>query len=214
MDKLAELSHGAKVVLGAAIAFLVFSFFNWFKYTGPGADELESIGGDIGINMWHGVGWIAGLLAIALIVWQAIRLANINVEIGVTPSMITAALAVLMVIFTFIRFIDKPGGDFVGRTIWAWLCLALAIVVVVGAWMNMQAAGESFADVRDRVSSMTSGSGSDAAAAETAPAAPAETTPAPVEAAPAPPAAATETTETVETAPDEAAGSEEPPKPA
>ena len=77
-----------------------------------------------------GVGWIAGLLAIALIVWQAIRLANIQFEIGVTPSMVTAALAVLMLIFTVIRSIDKPGnGDFVGRTFWAWLCLVLAVVV-------------------------------------------------------------------------------------
>ena len=42
--------------------------------------------------MWNGIGVLAGLLLIALIVWQAIRLANINVEIGVTPSMITAAL--------------------------------------------------------------------------------------------------------------------------
>jgi hypothetical protein len=173
MDKLSELSHGAKVVLGAAIAFLVFSFFNWFKYTGPGADQIEAVGGDIGISMWHGVGWIAGLLAIAIIVWQAIRLANINVEIGVTPSMITAALAVLLVIFAFIRFIDKPsGGDLVGRTFWAWLCLALAIVIVVGAWMNMQAAGESLGDVRDRVSSMTSGGDSASAPAATTPAPP------------------------------------------
>ena len=98
MDKLAELSHGAKVVLGAAIAFLLFSFFSWFKYIGPGADQIEAVGGDIGVTMWHGVGWIAGLLAIALIVWQAIRLANIKFEIGVTPSMVTAALAVLMLI--------------------------------------------------------------------------------------------------------------------
>ena len=30
MDKLAELNHGAKVVLGgSAILFLIFSFFNW-----------------------------------------------------------------------------------------------------------------------------------------------------------------------------------------
>ena len=47
-----------------------------------------------------------GLLAIALIVWQALRLANIELEIGVTPAMITAALAALMLIFTFIRWID------------------------------------------------------------------------------------------------------------
>ena len=158
MDKLSELSHGAKVVLGAAIAFLVFSFFNWFKYTGPGADQIEAVGGDIGISMWHGVGWIAGLLAIAIIVWQAIRLANINVEIGVTPSMITAALAVLLVIFAFIRFIDKPsGGDLVGRTFWAWLCLALAIVIVVGAWMNMRAAGDSLTGIRDQLAGATAG---------------------------------------------------------
>ena len=60
----------------------------------------------------------------------------------------------------FIRWIDKPGGDrheVVDRTIWAWLGLVLAIVLVVGAWMNMQAAGEGLADVRDRVSAMTAG---------------------------------------------------------
>jgi hypothetical protein len=180
---ISKLSHGAKVVLGAAIAFLLFSFFSWFKYTGPGADQIEAVGGDIGVTMWHGIGWIAGLTAIALIVWQAIRLANIDLEIGVTPSMVTAALAVLMLVFTVIRFIDKPGnGDFVGRTFWAWLCLVLAIVVVVGAWMNMQAAGESFGDVRDRVGSMTGGG-----SAATAPATPA-TTPAPPPAEPVPPA--------------------------
>ena len=128
--------------------------------------------------MWHGVGWIAGLLAIALIVWQAIRLANIKFEIGVTPSMVTAALAVLMLIFTVIRFIDKPGnGDFVGRTFWAWLCLVLAVIIVVGAWMNMQAAGEGLGDIRDRVGSMT-GSSESASPAAAAPAAPAATTPA------------------------------------
>ena len=118
MDKLAELSHGAKVVLGATIAFLVVSIFNW---------QEISLGefGDAGVSMWHGIGVIAGLLAIVIVVWQAIRLANINVEIGVTPSMITAALALLLVIFTVIKFLVD--GEF--RTFWAWIGLALAIVV-------------------------------------------------------------------------------------
>ena len=188
MEKLAELSHGAKVVLGAAIAFLLFSFFSWFHYTGPGADQINQLGGDTGITMWHGVGWIAGLLAIALIVWQAIRLANINLEIGVTPSMVTAALAVLLVIFAVIRFLDKPGGDFVGRTFWAWLCLVLAIVIVVGAWMNMKAAGEGFADIRSQMSS--------AAAAPAAPTAPADPAPSPPPAEPSAPEADTPKSDT------------------
>ena len=158
MDKFKDLTTGAKLVLGATVLFLIVSFFNWFELD-------EAVGVDVGVSMWNGVGWIAGLLAIALIVWQALRLANLELEVGVTPAMITAALAVLMLIFTFIRWIDKPGGDLVDRTFWAWLGLALAIIVVVGAWMNMRAAGEGLADVRDRFSSMTAGSGSTTAAA-------------------------------------------------
>ena len=117
--------------------------------------------------MWHGVGFIAGLLAIALIAWQAVRLANINVEIGVTPSMVTAVLAILLLIFTFIRFISTPG--LTDRTIWAWIGLVLAIVIVVGAWANMKAAGEGLGDMKDKAMSMTS-SKSDAAPAAGAPA--------------------------------------------
>lgn len=162
---ISKLSHGAKLVLGGTIAFLLLSFFSWFHYTGPGKDQIEALGGDTGITMWHGVGWIAGLLAIALVVWQAIRLANIELEIGVTPSMVTAALAVLMALFAIIRFLDKPGGDFVGRTFWAWIAIGLAIAVLVGAWMNMQAAGEGLSDIKG---SLAAGAGAATAAAKSA----------------------------------------------
>jgi hypothetical protein len=151
MDRMNDLTTGAKVVLGATVAFLIVSFFTWFDYNGPGSDQLDAIGADTGVTMWHGVGVVAGLVAIALLVWQAVRLANITLEVGVTPSMITAALAVLLLVFTFIRWVDKPGGDFIGRTFWSWLGLALAIVTVVGAWMNMRSAGESLGDVRASV---------------------------------------------------------------
>jgi hypothetical protein len=151
MDRMNDLTTGAKIVLGSTIAFLIVSFFTWFDYTGPGSDQLNAIGADTGITMWHGVGVVAGLIAIALLVWQAIRLANIELEIGVTPSMVTAALAVVLLIFAFIRWIDKPGGDFVGRTFWSWLGLAFAIVAAVGAWMNMRAVGEGLGDVRASV---------------------------------------------------------------
>jgi cation transport ATPase len=179
MDKLSELSHGAKVVLGSAIALLIVSFFNWFEVKHTSYGE----------SMWHGIGFLAGLILIALIVWQSLRLANINIEVGVTSSMITAALAILLLIFTFIRFIAKPGGGFadafVDRTFWAWLGMALAIVVCVGAWLNMKAAGESLSDVKEKLSSMSAGSRG--AGGEAAPAAPA-----PPAAAPAPPPAAPE----------------------
>ena len=137
MDKLAELSHGAKVVLGGAIVFLILSFFNWQEV------DLGAFG-EAGVSMWHGVGWIAGLLAIALIVWQAIRLTNFNLEIGVGPAMVTTFLAVLLLLFTVIKFF----ADSEFRTWAAWVGLILAVVIAIGAWMNMQATGESFGDLQ------------------------------------------------------------------
>jgi hypothetical protein len=109
--------------------------------------------------MWNGIGVIAGLIAIVIVVWQAVRLANINIEVGVTPSMITAALAVLLVIFTFIKFL----ADNEFRTFWAWLGLLLSIVIVVFAVQIMAAGGESLGDMKK---SMTAAASSAATAAK------------------------------------------------
>ena len=58
---ISKLTHGAKLVLGGTILFLIVSFFNWFRRS-PG---IGSVG-----NMWHGWGVLAGLLAIVIIVWE------------------------------------------------------------------------------------------------------------------------------------------------
>ena len=152
MDKFNELTTGAKLVLGATIAFLIVSFFNWYEADLGGLEDIAGI--DAGLSMWNGVGVIAGLIAIALLVWQAIRLANINLEIGVTPAMITAALAALLLLFTLIRVID--GYELADRTIWLWLGLVLAVLIAVGAWMNMQASGEGIADIRSSMAGAAS----------------------------------------------------------
>jgi hypothetical protein len=157
MDTFNKLTTGAKVVLVASVLLFIVSWFNWY--------EVGDLAGD---NMWGGVGVIAGLLLILLLVWQGLRLANVNFEVGVSSSIVTGALAVLILIFTFIRFIDKPGSgivaDAIDRTFWAWIGLALAILIVVGAWLSMQAAGESIGDVRKSFSSMTSRGTSDSPA--------------------------------------------------
>ena len=144
MDKFNELTTGAKLVLGATIAFLIVSFFNWYEADLGGLEDIAGV--DAGVSLWNGVGVIAGLIAVVLLVWQAIRLANINLEIGMTPAMITTALAALLLLFTLIRVID--GYELADRTIWLWLGLALAVLIAVGAWMNMQASSEGIADIR------------------------------------------------------------------
>ena len=137
---ISKLSHGAKLIIGGTVAFLIVSIFNW--------QEVDTGIISVGRSMWHGWGVLAGLLAIGLLVWEVIRLANMNVAMPVTPAMTSAALAILLAIFTVLKFLVD--NEF--RTFWAWLGLILAIAIVVGAWLNMQAAGEGLADVRSQVS--------------------------------------------------------------
>ena len=142
---ISKLSHGAKLIIGGTVAFLIVSIFNW--------QEVDTGIISVGRSMWHGWGVLAGLLAIGLLVWEVIRLANMNVAMPVTPAMTSAALAILLAIFTVLKFLVD--NEF--RTFWAWLGLILAIAIVVGAWLNMQAAGEGLADVRSQVSAAAAG---------------------------------------------------------
>ena len=58
--------------------------------------------------------------------------------------MVTAFLAILLLLFTVIKFF----ADSEFRTWAAWVGLILAIVVCVGAWLNMKATGETFGDLQ------------------------------------------------------------------
>ena len=152
MDMVNRLSRGAQVVLIATIVFLIVSFFNWYEVDLGAAGDFIDV--DAGVSMWNGIGVVAGLIAIVLLVWQAVRLANIEFEVGVTPAMITMVLAVLLLLFTLIRVLDGyTGAD---RTIWLWIGLLAAVVIVVGAYMNMKAAGESFSDMKNTVAGAAS----------------------------------------------------------
>ncbi len=204
---ISKLTHGAKLVLGGTILFLIVSIFNW--------QAVDTVVGSIGINMWHGWGVLAGLIAIAIIVWEGLRLANMKIEIGLTPAMVTAALAILLLFFTVLKFLVS--NEF--RTFWAWLGLLLAILVAVGAWVNMKQLGESVAEMGTSMKTAASSAAAaakaatdkgDGAPAAAAPAAPAPEPPAapvveaPAVETPAPAAPAAEaTTEHVDPAADE-----------
>ena len=151
---ISKLTHGAKLVIGGSIVFLIVSIFNW--------QEVDIAGfASVGVSMWHGWGVLAGLLAIVIIVWEGIRLLEMKIEIGLTPAMVTAVLAILLLVFTVLKFLVS--NEF--RTFWAWIGLVLAILIAVGAYMNMKALGESIAEMG---SSMKTAAGSAAAAAKAA----------------------------------------------
>lgn len=134
-----KLTLGSKLILGAGLLLLIDSFLHW---------QEVSIGPiTAGQSMWHGWGVFAGLTLLAILAWEGARLAEIKVAVGpLSPSMLTIVLSALLLLFTLIKVL---GDDFVSK--WAWIGLVLAIGIAAGAWLNMQAAGESLADLKASV---------------------------------------------------------------
>ena len=150
MDGLSKLSREAQVVLGGGVLLLILSFFPW---------QSVSI---FSFNEWHGIGFLAGLLVIAMLVWEVLRLMEANVSLGtLSPGIVSFGLAMLTVLFTVIAFFDKSAA----RNWPAWIALLVALLVAAAAVMRARAEGVE----------MPQGGGKPAGSAGSAePAAPAE----------------------------------------
>ncbi len=177
MDVLKKLSRETQVVLGCAVLFLIFSFFDWQQVSFSSA----FVSGAVGLNLWHGVGVIAGLLVIALLAWELVRLFEVNAPTGnVSHGHVSVGLALALLLFTVIAFFDKSTA----RHWPAWIGLLLSLVIAVVAVVRARAEGVQLPQARatDRAAEPTAQAQPAAAPAEPA-AAPSQA------AAPAEPAA-------------------------
>jgi hypothetical protein len=148
-----KLTLGSKIVAGAGILLLIDSFFHW--------QEVNFGPISAGVSMWHGWGVLIGLTLLAILAWEAVQLTETKIAVGpLSPTMVTILLAGLLVLFTLIKVLSN---DYVAT--WAWVGLVLSIAVAVGAWLNMQEAGESLGDLRSSVA--PAGSSMPASAPET-----------------------------------------------
>ena len=147
---LSRLTLGSKVVAGLGVLLLIDSFLHWQEVSfGPIS---------AGVSMWHGLGVIVGLLLLAILAWEAAQIAGIKVAVGpLSPSMVTAALSALLVLFTLLKVLTN---DYVH--VWAWIGLLLTLGIAAGAWLGMKAAGESLADLKSSVASAASNAASTA----------------------------------------------------
>jgi hypothetical protein len=149
---LSKLTLGSKVVLGGGVLLLIDSFLHW---------QAVSIGPvSVGVTMWHGWGVLVGLLLLVILAWELAQVAGIKISLGpLSPSIATAALSALLVLFTLIKVLTN---NYVAA--WAWIGLVLSIGIAAGAWLNMKAAGESLTDLK---TSVTAAASSATAAART-----------------------------------------------
>jgi len=137
MDRFNALGRGAQLMLVGAVLFFIDLFLPWQKYTGPGADAIESLGGDTSLSAFHGFGgWLLGLLTLVLIAWLVARLAAVDIPIPVSSAMTAAVFAFLILAIAVIKaLVDDYSG-------WAaWVGIILAIIMAVGAWLQIQESG-------------------------------------------------------------------------
>jgi hypothetical protein len=177
MDRFNALGRGAQLMLVAGILLFISLFLPWQDFDVGGiADEL---GVDATFSGWRGVGVVLGILTIVLVAWIAVRLAAIDIPLPISTAMTSAILGALVLIFAVIKLLTILGDE---ATIWAWIGVILAVLVAVGAWLEVQAAG----GMNTLRSEMPTGSSSGPPPAASAP--PVGTTPSTPEAA-APPMA-------------------------
>jgi hypothetical protein len=136
MEMLKKLPREVQVLLGGSLLYLIFSFFDWQQVSfGPVT---------AGITEWHGVGIIAGLLAIALLLWEAARLFQVTVPLGtLTPGLVSVALALLLLLFTVITFLTHNEA----RHWPSWIGLLLSIVIAAAAFARARTEGVQMPDV-------------------------------------------------------------------
>ena len=169
MDRIKNLPREAQATLSGLILFIIFSFFDW---------QQASLGplGTYGNTLWHGIGIVTVLIAIAYLIWEIGRALEYKVELGqVTPGMTSAGFAIALLVFTVITFIDW--SDF--RHWPAWIGLLLAILIAIVAFPRAKKEGVELPKMPASIS-VSKGAGGGTAAAPPPP-----PPPAPPEAPPA-----------------------------
>ena len=183
MDMLKKQSPQAQVVLGGAVLYVIFSFFDWQQ----SCVSFGNVSGCGGVSEWHGFGGtITALVGIALLAWEVVRLLGVKIELGgISQGLISVALAGLLLLLTILTFLTHNEA----RHWPSYIGLLLALAIAGAAFTRGKSEGVQMSDfsaAASSVSSMASGSGdsSASAAASSTPTPPAPDAPA----APAPPA--------------------------
>jgi hypothetical protein len=128
----ANWSTARKILLPASLLLLIDSFLNWQQV------DLGVV--SAGQSMWHGLGFLIGILLIVLIAWEALdafapdTLRGMNLPGG----LLALGLAGAILILTVIRVLTL---DF--RHWPAWVGLILALVIGYGGWLRFKESGDA-----------------------------------------------------------------------
>jgi len=121
---MAKLSTASKILLGAGVLYLIDLFLQWQRQC------FQAI--CVGLSGLEGIGILNLLLVIALLAWEGMAIAN--VQINAPRALISAALAGALLLFTILKIIVDNEAIY----IFAWIGLLLALAIGYGGWMRWQ----------------------------------------------------------------------------
>jgi hypothetical protein len=123
------MSTASKILLGAGILYLIDLFLPWQQEcvdAGPLGDICVRASG------MSGIGILNLLLVLALIVWEGMALANVDIK--APRALISAALAGGILLFTILKILV----DMEAIALFAWVGLLLSVAIGYGGWMRWQ----------------------------------------------------------------------------
>jgi len=113
----ARLTMGQKGVLITGVLFLIDTFLPWNRFCVIGLCES--------VNGWSGTGVIAGLLALALVVWEGLNAAGALDAVTVPKALVSAVLAAGAALFALLRALLNL--ELASFGLWIGIILALAM---------------------------------------------------------------------------------------
>ncbi|HLE99314.1 MAG TPA: hypothetical protein VI540_05400 [Gaiellaceae bacterium] len=181
MERFTALGRGTQIMLVSSVLLLIVSFFRWQEIE----FDLGPLGeGSAGVNAWDDLGGILmGILTIVLIARIAARVAAVELPIPVSYMMTSAVLAFLILVIAVLKNLTDDYSTF-----WSYIGVALAVLIAVGAWLEVQAAG-GIGQLKSEIPAMPSSQDTEATAAapEAAPPPPPATTAPPMTHSPSEP---------------------------
>ena len=123
---LSKLSTASKILLGGGILYLIDLFLPWQSV------DLGPLVGSASASGMRGMGIINLLLVIALIAWEGMAVAGVDIK--APRALVSAGLAGGILVFTILKIVVD--SEFIA--IFAWIGLILALAIGYGGWMRWQ----------------------------------------------------------------------------
>ncbi len=129
---MSSMSTAAKILLGAGILYIIDTFLPWQRVCIDIGLDIPGASGCASASGASGIGVLNLILAIALVAWEGMSLAGVDIK--APKALVSAGLAGALVIFTILKIvIDSEAIYF-----FAWIGLVLALVIGYGGYMRWQ----------------------------------------------------------------------------